>query len=132
MEMRPVSENAEVTAGTGEKYVWTLWKVFLMSHTLNLESLPVVTMYLPHLEVAKDVTGAEGWVNILTTGVDPIFGVHIVTSPVLWPTQITPFYAFCIIAVGSPFLVFISLITCPMDTSKYFKCPNLEALTSRK
>jgi hypothetical protein len=31
-----------------------------MSKILNLESLPAVAKYLPHLEVAMAVTGADG------------------------------------------------------------------------
>jgi hypothetical protein len=55
-----VSENATVFAAEGEKNVLILWYVFLISNTLNLESLPAVARYLPHLEVARAVTGEEG------------------------------------------------------------------------
>ena len=68
-----------------------LWYVFLMSKILNLESLPAVAKYLPHLDVAIAVTGEDGCASIVTTGLDPMLGVHIVTSPDVWATQITAF-----------------------------------------
>ena len=65
-----------------------------MSNTLNLQSLPVVAMYLPQREMAREVTGADGWAKRVTTGLDPMLGVHIVTSPDWWATLITAFYTF--------------------------------------
>ncbi len=52
-----------------------------MSKILNLESLPAVARYFPHLDVAIAVTGADGCASIVTTGFEPILGVHMVTSP---------------------------------------------------
>jgi len=86
---------------------------------------------LPHLDVASDKTGADGWVSIFTTGVEPILGVHIVTSPDECPTQTTPFYAFYCIHSGSPLLDLISAMTWPIETSRYFIKPNFEADTKR-
>jgi hypothetical protein len=73
-----------------------------MSQILNLASLPVVAIYVPHLDTLREVTGAEGWQSIFTTAVEPIFGVHIVTSPLYCPCRITPFCGFAFIQEGSP------------------------------
>ncbi len=62
-----------------------------MSNTLNFESFPQVARYFPHLEVAKAVTGEEGCASKVTTGLEPMFGVHIVISPEEWAMQITAF-----------------------------------------
>jgi len=58
---------------------------------LNLASLPVVAMYFPQEEMLREVRVEEGWVSIRTTGLEPVFGVHMVTSPVECPTPTTPF-----------------------------------------
>ena len=103
-----------------------------MSQILNLESFPVVTMYFPHFEVARDVTGEDKCANILTTGLEAMFGVHIVTSPFVCPAQITPFYLFAFIHVASPFLVLHSAISLPHVISRYLINPSLVAVHNRK
>ena len=52
-----------------------------MSNTLNLESFPAVARYFPHFDVARAVTGADGCASKVTTGFEPMLGVHMVTSP---------------------------------------------------
>ncbi len=96
----PVSANALHVAGTGVKYSYTFSYVFLISHTLNLESFPVVTRYLPQPDTDNDVIVEDGWASILTTGFDPLFGVHMVTSPEEWPTQMIPFIGFWRMQMG--------------------------------
>lgn len=66
-----------------------------MSQIFNLESFPVVAMYVPFLEIDNPVTGAEGCANNFTTGVLPMLGVHIVISPEECPKAMTPFILFC-------------------------------------
>ncbi len=61
-----------------------------MSKILNFESFPAVAMYLPHLDVAIAVTGADGCASIVTTGLDPMLGVHMVTSPDVCDVHMTP------------------------------------------
>lgn len=65
-----------------------------MSKILNLESLPAVARYFPHLDVAKAVTGAEGCASMVTTGLEPMLGVHMVTSPDVCAMQMTAFCTF--------------------------------------
>ena len=90
-----------------------------MSQIFILESFPVVAMYVPFLETLNEVTGAEGCASIFTTGVEPMFGVHIVTSPVECPKHIIPFVKFYLMQPGGPLFVLASEIVTPVDTSKY-------------
>ena len=80
------------------------------------ESLPVVAMYVPHLETLVVVTVDEACASTLTTGVEPIFGVHMRTSPLPCPVSITPFCRFYVRHVGIPRFVFASEITCPVES----------------
>jgi hypothetical protein len=103
-----------------------------MSKILNLESLPAVARYFPHLDVAIAVTGADGWANIVTTGFEPILGVHMVTSPEVWAMHITAFWTFYVIPSGSPLLVLISDTVFPIEISRYWRNPSFEADVNRK
>jgi hypothetical protein len=89
-------------------------------------------MYFPHLETAIDVIGADKCANILTTGLEDIFGVHMHISPLIWPVHINPFYLFCCIEVASPRLVLHSATSFPLVISKYLINPNLDAEHSKK
>lgn len=68
-----------MTAGWGVKYVYSSLYI-LRSHTLNLESAPVVTKYFPSGLWASDVIGLLGWASIYTSGF-PKLGDHRVTDP---------------------------------------------------
>lgn len=82
-----------------------------MSQTFIRESFAVVARYVPQRDTANEESGAEGWASILTTGVEPILGVHMATSPLPWPVSITPFIRFYRMQVGYPRFVFASPIT---------------------
>ena len=81
-----------------------------------MQSEPVVTKWFPLLVNEIVFTDDAGWQRICTTGL-PKFGVQNETPPWEWPIDITPFYWFYCIELGSPLCEFISAIKVPVETS---------------
>ena len=103
-----------------------------MSQTFMRESLPVVARYFPSRLTQSEVIGAEGCARILTTGREPMFGVHIATSPFPWPVSMTPFILFYLMQVGAPLFVLASAMTWPIETSSHLRSPRWLPVTSKK